>query len=97
MRPLPKTTTADTRIAALENTKFRNIGETVLSQLNFDSSVFRHATRLSIVVAAACIIVEILHLNLGYWILLTAFSSASPTTPPPKAACTNVSQARFSA
>ena len=68
----------DTRIAALENTKFRNIGETVLSQLNFESGVFRHATRLSIVVAAACIIVEILHLNLGYWILLTALFVCQP-------------------
>ena len=68
----------DTRIAALENTKFRNIGETVLSQLNFESGVFRHATRLSIVVAAACTIVEILHLNLGYWILLTAVFVCQP-------------------
>ena len=68
----------DTHIAALENTKFRNIGETVLSQLNFESGVFRHATRLSIVVAAACIIVEILHLNLGYWILLTALFVCQP-------------------
>ena len=68
----------DTRIAALENTKFRNIGETVLSQLDFECDVFLHATRLAIFVAAACIIFEILHLNLGYWILLTALFVCQP-------------------
>ena len=40
--------------------------------------MFRHATRLSILVAASCIIVEILHLNLGYWILLTAVFVCQP-------------------
>ena len=55
-----------------------NVWQTVRSQLNFESGVFRHATRLSILVAASCIIVEILHLNLGYWILLTAVFVCQP-------------------
>ena len=41
-------------------------------QLNMRSPVFRHAVRLSLVVALSCTVVELLHLNLGYWILLTA-------------------------
>lgn len=68
----------DTRIAALENNGLRHVWQTVRNQLNFESSVFRHAVRLSIVVAAACLIVEILHLNLGYWILLTALFVCQP-------------------
>lgn len=68
----------DTRIAAPENSSLKNVWQTVRSQLNFESGVFRHAVRLSIVVAAACTIVEALHLNLGYWILLTALFVCQP-------------------
>mgnify|MGYP003602190729 CR=1 FL=1 len=66
------------RIAGLESGGWANIWPAIRSQLNFESSVFRHAVRLSIVVAAACIIVETLHLNLGYWILLTALFVCQP-------------------
>jgi len=69
---------SDTRIAALENSSLKNVWQTVRSQLNFESGVSRHATRLSILVAVSCIIVEILHLNLGYWILLTAVFVCQP-------------------
>ena len=76
--PAENENSSDTRIAALENSSLKNVWQTVRSQLNFESGVFRHATRLSILVAASCIIVEILHLNLGYWILLTAVFVCQP-------------------
>ncbi|MCP1772927.1 putative membrane protein (TIGR01666 family) [Neisseria perflava] len=69
---------SDTRIAFGDSGNLKTVWQTVKSQLNFDSSVFRHAVRLSVVVAAACTIVEILHLNLGYWILLTALFVCQP-------------------
>lgn len=62
----------DTRIAAIETGSLKNTWQTIRPQLNLESGVFRHAVRLSLVVAAACTIVEALNLNLGYWILLTA-------------------------
>lgn len=68
----------DTRIAAMEKGGVKHIWQSVRGQLNFESSVFRHAVRLSAVVAAACLIVELLHLNLGYWILLTALFVCQP-------------------
>lgn len=68
-----------TRIAAMENHNgLRDIWQIVRSQLNFESSVFRHAVRLALTVAVACIIVEALNLNLGYWILLTALFVCQP-------------------
>lgn len=68
-----------TRIAALESHNgLKQVWQTVRSQLNFESSVFRHAVRLSLVVAAACGMVEAFDLNLGYWILLTALFVCQP-------------------
>ena len=68
-----------TCIAAMENHNgLRDIWQIVRSQLNFESSVFRHAVRLALTVAVACIIVEALNLNLGYWILLTALFVCQP-------------------
>ncbi|HGL9002948.1 TPA: YccS family putative transporter [Neisseria gonorrhoeae] len=68
----------DTRIAALETGSFKNTWQAIRPQLNLESDVFRHAVRLSLVVAAACTIVEALNLNLGYWILLTALFVCQP-------------------
>lgn len=68
----------DTRIAALETGSLKNTWQAIRPQLNLESGVFRHAVRLSLVVAAACTIVEALNLNLGYWILLTALFVCQP-------------------
>ena len=68
----------DTRIAAIETGSLKNTWQAIRPQLNLESGVFRHAVRLSLVVAAACIIVEALNLNLGYWILLTALFVCQP-------------------
>lgn len=50
----------------------------LLDNLGSVDQQFRHAVRLSLVVAAACTIVEALNLNLGYWILLTALFVCQP-------------------
>ncbi|VEJ22175.1 YccS family putative transporter [Neisseria animaloris] len=65
-------------IAAMERGGLRHVWNTVRSQMNFESAVFRHAVRLSIVVFAACAIVEVFHLDLGYWILMTALFVCQP-------------------
>lgn len=57
---------------------FRNIWLTIRSHLSFDSQLFRHAVRLSIVVFVCCTIVEFLQLSRGYWILLTAVFVCQP-------------------
>jgi hypothetical membrane protein, TIGR01666 len=68
----------DTRIAAIETGSLKNTWQAIRPQLNLESGVFRHAVRLSLVVATACTIVEALNLNLGYWILLTALFVCQP-------------------
>lgn len=57
---------------------FKNIWLTIRSHLSFDSQLFRHAVRLSIVVFICCTIVEFLQLSRGYWILLTAVFVCQP-------------------
>lgn len=67
-----------TRIASQESGGLKQVWPAVKSQLNFDSAVFRHTVRLSIVVLVCCLIVEALELKLGYWILLTALFVCQP-------------------
>ncbi|WP_102284413.1 YccS family putative transporter [Ottowia massiliensis] len=68
-----------TRIAAQEQDgPLLHALRAMRGQLNMRSPVFRHAVRLSLVVALSCTVVELLHLNLGYWILLTALFVCQP-------------------
>ncbi|KLT72207.1 membrane protein [Neisseria arctica] len=67
-----------TRIAALEKGGLKNALVTLRGQLNFESAVFRHAVRLSLVVLLICAIIEAFDFNLGYWILLTALFVCQP-------------------
>ncbi|MDP8033117.1 YccS family putative transporter [Pasteurella atlantica] len=55
-----------------------NIFYTIKKQCYLGSELFRHAIRLSIVVFVCCSIVQIFHLELGYWILLTAILVCKP-------------------
>ena len=55
-----------------------NILYAIRSNLTFQSQLFRHAVRLSIVVFLCCAMVEFLQLELGYWILLTAVFVCQP-------------------
>ena len=67
-----------TRIAAQEQEGLRHALRTLREQFGLHSAVFRHAVRLSLVVLLSCAVVELLHLQLGYWILLTALFVCQP-------------------
>lgn len=68
----------ETRIAGQDVEGIRDIIAAVRSHLTFESSVFRHAVRLSILTAVSCLIVESFHLKMGYWILLTGVIVCQP-------------------
>ena len=59
-------------------TGLKNILITIKSHCNFDSQLFRHAVRLSIVVFICCLLAEFWHLERGYWVLLTAVFVCQP-------------------
>ena len=61
-------------------TGLRNIAYTLRNHFSFQSQLFRHAVRLSIVVLFCCGLVELLQLQFerGYWILLTAVFVCQP-------------------
>ncbi|MGC7559442.1 YccS family putative transporter [Pasteurella sp. PK-2025] len=70
--------TATAKIHTNQIRGLRNICDTIKSHCNFDSQLFRHAVRLSIVVFTSCCIVEFFQLDRGYWILLTAVFVCQP-------------------
>ena len=59
-------------------TGLKNILRVIWDNCTFESQLFRHAVRLSIVVFLCCTIVEFFQFNLGYWILLTAIFVCQP-------------------
>ncbi len=67
-----------TRILREEAGGWRHIAGILRSHCHFDSAVFRHAVRLSIVVSVCIALVESLKLPMGYWILLTAVFVCQP-------------------
>ncbi|MBN6710342.1 TIGR01666 family membrane protein [Haemophilus haemoglobinophilus] len=67
-----------TQIYTEQITGLKNMWHTIRSHLTFESQLFRHAVRLSIVVFISCSLVEIFNLQLGYWILLTAVFVCQP-------------------
>lgn len=73
-KKLPKTA----RLIAENVSNLRNIVQAVKSQCHFGSQLFRHAVRLSIVVFVCSSLVEIFHIEQGYWILLTAVLVCQP-------------------
>ena len=68
----------ETRIAGQDVDRIRDILPALRNHLNFESSVFRHAVRLAILTAVSCLIVELFHLPMGYWILLTGVIVCQP-------------------
>lgn len=67
------------RLAAENVAGLRNMWQAVKSHCNFNSQLFRHAIRLSIVVGICSLIVPIFQLDTkGYWILLTAIFVCQP-------------------
>ncbi|WP_257797354.1 YccS family putative transporter [Aggregatibacter actinomycetemcomitans] len=59
-------------------TGLKNILLAIRSHCGFESQLFRHAVRLSIVVFVCCVIGEFLPLDRGYWVLLTAVFVCQP-------------------
>lgn len=81
LRQLEQETTENEQIAQIHTeqiTGLKNIISVIFSNFTFESPLFRHAVRLSIVVFVCCAIVEFFQFNLGYWILLTAVFVCQP-------------------
>ncbi|QPB42430.1 YccS family putative transporter [Rodentibacter haemolyticus] len=81
LRQLEQETTENkqnARIHTEQITGLKNIVSVIFSHFTFESPLFRHAVRLSIVVFVCCAIVEFFRFNLGYWILLTAVFVCQP-------------------
>lgn len=66
------------RLIAENVSGFRNMLKAIKSQCHLESALFRHSVRLSIVVFIASMLVEIFHIEQGYWILLTAILVCQP-------------------
>lgn len=76
---ISKNFTKSNRLIAENITGFGNIVQAIKGQMTFDSQLFRHAVRLSLVVLMCSLIVPILGFdNKGYWILLTAVFVCQP-------------------
>ncbi|RGE47613.1 membrane protein [Mannheimia granulomatis] len=79
IEPLSKKFTKSNRLSAENITGLRNITQAIKGHLTFESQLFRHAVRLSIVVFLCSAIVPVLGFdNKGYWILLTAIFVCQP-------------------
>lgn len=77
-QPFNKTLPKTTRLMAENVSGLRNMIAAIRSQCTFNSQLFRHAVRLSIVVFICSSIVEIFQIPQGYWILLTAVLVSQP-------------------
>ena len=81
LRQLAQETTDTEQLAQIHTeqiTGLKNISAVIFSHFTFESPLFRHAVRLSIVVFLCCAIVEFFQFNLGYWILLTTVFVCQP-------------------
>ena len=67
-----------TRIVREDAGSWRSHLKILRHHLSFESGVFRHAVRLSIVVFLCIALVESLKLPMGYWVLLTAVFVCQP-------------------
>ncbi|EFM87149.1 YccS family putative transporter [Actinobacillus pleuropneumoniae] len=76
---LRKDVVKSTRLIAENVSGLRNMLNAIRSQCTLSSQLFRHAIRLSIVVFACSLVVQLLNLDgKGYWILLTAVFVCQP-------------------
>lgn len=76
--PISKKSPQKTRLIAENVSGWRNMLKAIKSQCHFSSALFRHAVRLSIVVFFSSLVVELFHIEQGYWILLTAVLVCQP-------------------
>ncbi|WGE89264.1 YccS family putative transporter [Actinobacillus arthritidis] len=76
---LRKEVIKSTRLIAENVSGIRNMFKAIRSQCTLSSQLFRHAIRLSVVVFACSLVVQLLNLDgKGYWILLTAVFVCQP-------------------
>lgn len=66
------------RIAPGESSSFKDAWRNVRNNLTLESSTFRHAVRMAVLVLVCVLLIESLQLELGYWILLTAVFVCQP-------------------
>lgn len=66
------------RIAPNENGSFKAAWKNVRNNLTLESSTFRHAVRMALLVLVCIMFIESLQLEFGYWILLTAVFVCQP-------------------
>jgi uncharacterized membrane protein (TIGR01666 family) len=68
----------DMQIAGQDVDRIRDILPALRTHFTLQSNVMRHAIRLAIVTAVACVVVEGCQLKMGYWILLTGVIVCQP-------------------
>ncbi len=65
-------------IAHSDGGNWREVWQSLKKGLTLESATFRHAVRMALIVLVCGVIVEILALNQGYWIMLTAVFVCQP-------------------
>lgn len=74
----PDSSAINWRIHQDHITGLANIFRVIKNQCTFESQLFRHAVRLTIVVTICCLIANNVPIERGYWILLTAVFVCQP-------------------
>lgn len=69
---------AENTIIGMDVNRLRDVLPALKMHFTLQSTVLRHATRLAILTGVICLMVEGLHLKLGYWILLTGIIVCQP-------------------
>ncbi|MCX8745488.1 TIGR01666 family membrane protein [Snodgrassella sp. B3882] len=69
---------AENTIIGMDVNRLRDVLPALKMHFTLQSTVLRHATRLAILTGLICLMVEGLHLKLGYWILLTGIIVCQP-------------------
>ncbi len=73
-----KTFSKNEALQPVQITGLKNMWAVLKDNFSFNSPLFRHAVRVSIVILVCCVVVETFQLALGYWILLTAILVCQP-------------------
>ncbi|KAA8734573.1 TIGR01666 family membrane protein [Acinetobacter qingfengensis] len=73
-----KTLQKDDALKDDDLTGWKDIKQRILSNFSPESGLFRHATRLSILLLISHVVVQLMDLEYGYWILLTVLFVCQP-------------------
>lgn len=58
--------------------RFSDMWQSIKNHMTVDSPIFRHAVRMAVIAASCLLLMTLLHLPMGYWILLTAILVCQP-------------------